>query len=403
MPCKSTPNLVAFTLAQAGVPVEIEGEPGGAKTFSWYAFAKALNRGIYTIIGSLREPADIGGYPFVRQSVEDPGTGKRTNVYMEMIPPRWAMDCWDGQKWIVFFDERNCSAPAVQAAMLRVMAEGVVGDFALPRSTWFVSAINPPEQAANAHETSAAMANRMAHIKWQPPINAALDGFAGGLHLNKDGVPRFSFDDPEFIVVPGDWWKGADAIGNKARAFLHAMPALAQKCPESSQKASGAWPSPRSWELAIRGDAAMEAIDASKELRFEAMQACVGFEAANSYAVWLDKLDLPDIETEISRAQAAHANGVDYTLPDLRNRQDVAWAFFGGICQQACVKQLTQQRFEATGVIFREMWKQYKEVTIACSRPYGLAAAKHPDWWFPVDALVETHDLLAEAGAWGNS
>ena len=82
MPCKTTPNLIFWTVAQTGkVTPLVSGPPGCGKLRSVEAFARAMSRQCYTLIGSLREPADVGGYPY-------PVHGDRP--YMAVMPPKWA-------------------------------------------------------------------------------------------------------------------------------------------------------------------------------------------------------------------------------------------------------------------------------------------------------------------------
>ena len=57
------PNEAYWTCAQAGVNPNARGDPGMGKTQSVYAFAKAVGRKVYTLIGSIRDPAEIAGYP----------------------------------------------------------------------------------------------------------------------------------------------------------------------------------------------------------------------------------------------------------------------------------------------------------------------------------------------------
>ena len=81
MPCKTTPNLIFWTVAQTGkVTPLVSGPPGCGKSRSVEAFARAMSRQCYTLIGSLREPADVGGYPY-------PVHGDRP--YMAVMPPKW--------------------------------------------------------------------------------------------------------------------------------------------------------------------------------------------------------------------------------------------------------------------------------------------------------------------------
>ncbi len=161
-------NEVYWAIAQTSMVVpKAEGMPGTAKTKTVEAFARATGRPIYTLIGSLREPADVGGYPYPIQveAVKD-GNGKETKVYMALVPPKWAMDCHDGRPWIVFIDELTTCPPAVQAALLRVIAEKYVGDLPLPQETWILCACNPAGVAANGFELEPPMANRLYHHRW---------------------------------------------------------------------------------------------------------------------------------------------------------------------------------------------------------------------------------------------
>jgi hypothetical protein len=62
MPCRSSPNLIFWTVAQTGkVTPLVSGPPGCGKSRTVEAFARAMHRQCYTLIGSLREPADVGG------------------------------------------------------------------------------------------------------------------------------------------------------------------------------------------------------------------------------------------------------------------------------------------------------------------------------------------------------
>ena len=47
----------------ARVPVLVWGEPGAGKTSSIRAMAVEMNKPIWTVIASYREPADFGGLP----------------------------------------------------------------------------------------------------------------------------------------------------------------------------------------------------------------------------------------------------------------------------------------------------------------------------------------------------
>src|SRR5205823_11964182 len=64
----------------------------------------------------------------------------------------------------------STAPPAVQAAMLRIVLERVVGDLELPPGVRVVAAANPPEQAADGWDLAPPLANRLVHLDW--PVDA---------------------------------------------------------------------------------------------------------------------------------------------------------------------------------------------------------------------------------------
>src|ERR1700735_4273062 len=118
---------------QAGVPVLLWGSPGTGKTSVVRALGESLGWPTEVVIGSIREPADFAGLPVV------------INGAVQMAPPLWARRLAEGGHGLLFLDELTTAPPAVQAAMLRVVLERVVGDLALPEGVRIVAAANPPE------------------------------------------------------------------------------------------------------------------------------------------------------------------------------------------------------------------------------------------------------------------
>ncbi|MDA8061421.1 MAG: ATP-binding protein, partial [Actinomycetota bacterium] len=105
---------------EAGVPVILWGPPGVGKSSAVRAVAAELGMHLETVIASIREPSDFAGLPM------------RVGGSVELAPPRWARNIVDHGGGIVFYDEISTAPPAVQAALLRPILEGVVGDLALP-------------------------------------------------------------------------------------------------------------------------------------------------------------------------------------------------------------------------------------------------------------------------------
>ena len=235
-----------------------------------------MGRQCYTLIGSLREPADVGGYPY-------PVHGEQP--YMAVMPPKWAQDCQHGQ-WVLFLDELTTCPPAVQAALLGVIAENRVGDAVLPDTVWKLAACNPPDCAANGSELEPPLANRLCHLTWETDVEAWQRGMGNAL-----GFPQ-----PSFVPLPADWEKHVGRNTALVGAFHKHKPGLLEAYPKDRAKASGAWPSIRSWTNAAICAAALEAIDTEPLLRYRAVAGCVGEEAALEFQTWEQSLDLPDPE-----------------------------------------------------------------------------------------------------------
>ena len=130
---------------QAGVPVLLWGSPGTGKTSVVRALGEALGWPTEVVIGSIREPADFAGLPVVIDGC------------VQMAPPLWARRLAAAGYGLLFLDELTTAPPAVQAAMLRVVLERVVGDLALPEGVRVVAAANPrkrPPTGGNSRRLS---------------------------------------------------------------------------------------------------------------------------------------------------------------------------------------------------------------------------------------------------------
>jgi len=104
----------------AGVPVLLWGSPGTGKTSAVVALGEGLGWPVETVTGSIREPSDFAGLPVV------------IDGSVRLSPPGWATRLCEAGEGLLFLDELTTAPPAVQAAMLRVVLERVVGDTRLP-------------------------------------------------------------------------------------------------------------------------------------------------------------------------------------------------------------------------------------------------------------------------------
>ena len=209
-----------------------------------------------------------------------------------------AQDCQNGQ-WVLFLDELTTCPPAVQAALLGVIAENRVGDALLPDTVWKLAACNPPDCAANGSELEPPLANRLCHLPWETDSEAWQRGMGNVLN----------FPQPTFTPLPADWEKCIGRNTSLIAAFHKHKPGLLQAYPKDRAKTSGPWPSIRSWTNAALCAAAMEAIDAEPLLRYRAVAGCVGEEAALEFQTWEQRLDLPDPEDLAGASRRRRSNG----------------------------------------------------------------------------------------------
>ncbi|WP_157244280.1 ATP-binding protein [Nonomuraea typhae] len=265
----------------ANLPVILWGPPGTGKTSAVLALGRHLGLPVEVVVGSVREPSDFAGLPVVREGAT------------WFAPPRWAERLAATGEGILFLDELTTAPPAVQAAMLRVVLERVVGDLELPPEVRIVAAANPPALAADGWELSAPLANRFVHLDWEVSAARVADGFASGF-----AVPDAGPIDPP---APASLAAARALVG----AFLRVRPALVLAVPDEPARA---WPSPRTWELAAT---ALACAAHDERARAELVIGAVGEAAGFELLSWVRDLDLPDPETLLSDPAAPLPDRVD--------------------------------------------------------------------------------------------
>ena len=270
-----------------GLPVLFEGRPGGAKTSIVEQVAASCALPCRVVIGSLHEPSDFLGMPFPDKD----STGRLITSYS---PPSWAAEMMRAGRGVVPFDEINTAAPATQAALLRVILEGVVGDVALPDTIRFVAMMNSTEDAAGGWDLAPPLANRFGHFKWDGPDASEWCDWALGGANGQEVVEGFSAEAEEKRVMaawPTPWAKARGVVAG----FIQKRPELLHQMPKSGDpKASKAWPSHRTWEMAMRSLAGSEVHGLDEVTRDELLAAFVGTGAAGELITYITEADLPD-------------------------------------------------------------------------------------------------------------
>lgn len=349
-------SVDALSLAiSAGVPAVLWGAPGTGKSSAVMAMAEAAGTPCEVVIASIREPSDFAGLPIV---VDD---GVR------FAPPQWASNLVDAGHGVLFLDEISTAPPAVQAALLRVVLERVVGDLRLPDAVAIVAAANPPDQAADGWDLSAPLANRFCHLDWTVDAHAVAAGLVAG------------FPAPTPPSLPGDWAQQVPLSAGLIGAFLGLRPSLVSAPPVERSAAGRAWPSPRTWEMVSRLLAACDMAGASSQVRRALVLGSVGDGAGLELLTWLEELDLPDPE-----AALADPDGVEF--PD---RGDRRYAVLSSVAAAVAANNTPERWLAGWKVMARAAGDSPDVAAMAARvlakiRPEGAAAPPEAAAFIPV-------------------
>lgn len=300
---------------RARVPLLLWGGAGLGKSSAIREMAAAADLPCETVIASIREPSDFAGLPVVA----DEGQAVR------FAPPSWAERLVAAGRGVLFLDEISTAPPAVQAALLRVVLERVVGDVALPDNVTVVAAANPPEQAADGWDVSPPLANRFCHLDWELDAQEWAAGMLAGF-----AVPVVNDVDEEALS------RSQARVLASFTGFVTSRPHLLHAHPGNEAAAGRAWPSPRSWQMASRLLAYCDEATVPEAVPALLLAGSVGPAVAAEFLAWRDDLDLPDAETVLRDPDS-------FTLPE---RGDRAFAALAALTA-AVIGNNTRDRWEA--------------------------------------------------------
>ena len=342
----ATAVTVLDACGKAGVAVLLWGPAGVGKSSVVRALAAAEGVPCETVLGSIREPADVGGYPVVRPD----------GVVLEA--PAWARTLAASPSGAVaFLDELTTSTPAVQAAMLAVSLDRRVGDLQLPDSVRVVAGANPPDQAAGGWELAAPLANRFCHVQFAPSVDEWLDGLTVGWSV----LPVSRAVVPDGVRV--------ETVKGLVAGFIRCRPELLHVLPGDDAAAGGAWPSPRTWTMLATALAHVRHDDTA------AWQALVfgliGEGAGVEFLSWVREADLPDPAAVVD----------DPSIVDWQGRPDRVWAVLSAVVGWAASSGSVEAWRSAWGPLLAAARGGAVDVAAAAARPLSLcrpASARVP-------------------------
>ena len=350
MDFKQFVQLVAIGL-QARIPLHMTGFPGVGKT----EFTKSLEGGfasagvkckVITLVGSIREPQDFGGFPV------------STPDGVRLLPMAWARDARrlaeDGFLVVIFLDELTTVPPTTQAAMLRLLTENVSGELPLPDyepgkgGVVYLCASNAVEWAAGGQEIQPPMANRLWHGEF--PMD----------HETWCEMMLSDFPAPTNLpVLPADYLR---VHHHRQRAVIAGyIKASGHKAwlspPDDVAQRSGPWASGRTWYLASRFLAAIEAVfPGNRALQGPALAGLVGDQAL-PFLEYREALNLPDPEEVLKDPR-------HFELPDRVDRAHAAcYALVGAV-----LNNNTPRRWEAAMIALGSACRKNADIPTAAAR-----------------------------------
>ncbi|MET9611895.1 AAA family ATPase [Kitasatospora indigofera] len=346
-------QLEALTLAVAAdLPVLLWGEPGIGKTAALTQLATALDLPLTTVIASVHEPTDFSGLPVLGEDPAEQG--------VPLAPPDWAVRLVRAGRGLLFLDELSTAPPAVQAALLRLVLERRIGSLQLPPGVRIVAAANPASSAADGWELSAPLANRFVHLRWTHDHEVVVRGLGGT--WPRATLPRL---DPERLPA------AVDRARRAVCALLAARPALVHRLPSGESRRGGAWPSPRSWEMALGLIAFATAAGSSRDVLSLLVRGTVGDGPGLELLAGLDRMDLPDPELLLADPAGA----------ELPQRGDLRQAALDGVVAAVQLRPEKPRWDAAWALLVRALETGAPDLVVVPATT--LAALRRPDWDVP--------------------
>jgi hypothetical protein len=269
-----------------GLPLLFWGPPGVGKSRRIEKVAQDLGLHCTAIIASVREPSDFGGLPIPTK------VGHTTLI--EYAAPAWIVNLLvdHNAQAVVFLDEISTAPPAVQAALLRFILDGALGDYQIPKEVRFVAAANETEDAAGGWDLSPPLANRLGHIEWECPTASEWADW-----LVDDSAPTETITDPLILQneVEEKWTEHFAQAKGLVASFIRTRQHLLFKLPKEGNTArSKAWPSPRTWELATRAMAGCAVHHCGSNTEHALTAAYIGLGTALELCTFKAQMDLPN-------------------------------------------------------------------------------------------------------------
>ena len=166
-------------------PIFLWGPPGIGKSDIVHQIADTINAHVIDIRLSLWEPTDIKGIPYFDSNANKMVWGAPAELPdAEMAAQHEAI--------VLFLDEMNSAAPAVQAAAYQLILTRKVGQYHLPDNVYIVAAGNREADKGVTYRMPAPLANRFVHLEMRVDFDDWFQ-WAVNNNIHKDVVGFLTF------------------------------------------------------------------------------------------------------------------------------------------------------------------------------------------------------------------
>lgn len=145
-------NETLEKLVEGKIPTFVWGAPGVGKSSIVKQIAKTKNIAFIDLRLSLMDPTDLKGIPFYDESEHQ----------ALWAPPAFLPRSGEG---ILFLDELNSAAPAVQASAYQLILDRSIGEYRLPDGWAIVAAGNRESDRGVVYRMPSPLANRFVHFE----------------------------------------------------------------------------------------------------------------------------------------------------------------------------------------------------------------------------------------------
>ena len=198
-------------------PIFLWGPPGIGKSDIVHQIADSIDAHVIDVRLSLWEPTDIKGIPYF-----DSNANKMVWAPPMELPDEEMASRYDAI--VLFLDEMNSAAPAVQAAAYQLILNRKVGTYHLPDNVYIVAAGNREADKGVTYRMPAPLANRFVHLEmkvdfddWQDwaTLNKVHPDVVGYVGFAKQDLYDFDPKSPsKSFATPRSWMFVSDLLSD---------------------------------------------------------------------------------------------------------------------------------------------------------------------------------------------